>query len=324
MEIMFCYSNDDNHNDDHKYLNDNNDNNDNGSMRKKEITDKLTKQRSFTDLYNFPTLVSHTLYTGAHRLLNFIMPIEEDMLYKAAKEGNLQKLKEILEHDFGGEQITFKGRDDWTPLIVAVVFNHIDCVEELLLYGADINCRTSSGCTPLLYASMKGHTNLVEFLLKYNCDVDSKDNYGSSALIEAAKNGNTHTVSILLNHGCDINTIDNQGNNALHQACKNNHLKCVIELVKANINVNHSNNHGEMAIMLAALEGASDIVKHLVNKCDISNKDKGKWTALMHAGIIVIITVIIVIYIYYNNIILFIFNLKKTLTVINISSLRTN
>ena len=78
-------------------------------IRKEEIHNKLTKKRSYTDLATLPTVITNTIVMNFNRVINIFIIVDEDILYNAAKEGNLIELKNILESDVWGEQIEYKG-----------------------------------------------------------------------------------------------------------------------------------------------------------------------------------------------------------------------
>jgi ankyrin repeat protein len=68
--------------------------------------------------------------------------------------------------------------------------NGHEAVVELLLEGAEVKCRSSSGQTPLWWAAEKGQEAVVKLLLKKGADAESKSRpYGRTPLLRAALNG---------------------------------------------------------------------------------------------------------------------------------------
>lgn len=100
--------NNDNEKDIHENSNLDN-NNEEENVRKEEIHNKITKNRSFTDLSSLPIVISNSIFNGFHKVINIFVIVDEDILYKAAKEGNIIELKKILDSDIWGEQIEYRG-----------------------------------------------------------------------------------------------------------------------------------------------------------------------------------------------------------------------
>ena len=62
-----------------------------------------------------------------------------------------------------------------TPLSAAAAAGHLDAVNELLMYGADVNAADRMGITPFFTACAQGHTQVVESMQEYfegTCDVN--------------------------------------------------------------------------------------------------------------------------------------------------------
>lgn len=84
------------------------------------------------------------------------MATEEDMaLHKAAFEGDIVRLKELL--DAGGLDINAYDKHGNTPLILALHFKKNEIVKELLAHGADSGLKTKAGWSPIRYAVASAH-----------------------------------------------------------------------------------------------------------------------------------------------------------------------
>ncbi len=91
-------------------------------------------------------------------------------LSKAAKEGNIAKVKQALESD------------------------------------ADPNYQDSLGCSPVMLAADSGHDEIVELLLQNNATtIDLQDDFGWTALIYAVFKGKSESVKLLINSDADLN-----------------------------------------------------------------------------------------------------------------------
>ena len=101
--------------------------------------------------------------------------ILDHQLFKAAKAGNAQKVKDLLEK------------------------------------GADANAKNHEGTTALMVAAYKGSREIIAVLTERGADVNARDNEGSRALMAASLGGNLSGVEALLEKGADINAQDNSG-----------------------------------------------------------------------------------------------------------------
>ena len=85
----------------------------------------------------------------------------DDALMDAVYEGNLVKVKELVEN---GADVNAQGEYGDNPLGGAAHFGYLEIVEYLVKNGADVNLTNKKGHTVLMYASKNGHTDIVEFL----------------------------------------------------------------------------------------------------------------------------------------------------------------
>ncbi|KAG6879264.1 hypothetical protein C0992_004011 [Termitomyces sp. T32_za158] len=58
--------------------------------------------------------------------------------------------------------------------------------------------------SPLHYAAKNGHLELVELLLEYKADINLANSFGWSSLYHAVKNGHLNIVAVLLENKADI------------------------------------------------------------------------------------------------------------------------
>jgi hypothetical protein len=83
---------------------------------------------------------------------------------------------------------------------------------------------------PLGLAAMNGHVQVIEALIKYGADINAIDRKGRTALHYAAWRGHKNAISTLLDHGAMIFQGDFQNNTALHIAAMANHYDAVDHL----------------------------------------------------------------------------------------------
>lgn len=81
---------------------------------------------------------------------------------------------------------------------------HLDIVQQLELYGANVNARDKEGTTPLWIAANNGHYEVVKFLLNKSASHKIRNNSGVSPIEAAANRGHTGVVSYLESRGARI------------------------------------------------------------------------------------------------------------------------
>ena len=138
----------------------------------------------------------------------------ETLLILAAREGNLQKVRDLVTN---GALIDQSNDDEkHTPMHDAAANGHLDVIRYLVEAGADMEREDYFGSTPLIRAAQQGHTNVVEYLL----DMHAKESsYGETAMLQASSNGHLAVVQLLVERGSDPNETNNEGHVALHEAC---------------------------------------------------------------------------------------------------------
>ena len=206
------------------------------------------------------------------------------------------------------------------PLGVAALYNCIECVELLLLHGADVNVNDIFGRTPLSIASLKNHIDILKLLLEYNANIESEDHDGKTALMYAVAGGFEDCVSILLDNGAKIEATDlfnwtplfygieygapiqitelllKRGakvnifsilnNTPLQIACKRRNVEFVKKLFEygAKQTINTQDKYGTTALMFATANNNFEIVKFLLeNGADPLIKDSFGKTALKYS-----------------------------------------
>jgi ankyrin repeat protein len=159
-----------------------------------------------------------------------------DEIHQAALDGNLDKVKVLLEAN---------------PSLISSKISTNDT------YYARY------GYTPLLCAAEQGRTNVVVFLLTHQADVNAKSDGGNSALQMAAYHGRKDVVEVLLSHKAEVNTKDLYGYTPLHDAAGAGH-QVIVELLLVNkANVNAKSNNGETPLHLAILMKHNEVANLL-------------------------------------------------------------
>jgi len=118
-------------------------------------------------------------------------------LHYAAREGNLEAVRLLLEHKADPNAKDRRGR---TPLHYAVKASD-EVVAELVKAGADVNARDDRGRTPLHWAVAVGKNETA--LLYHGADPNVQDVYGNTPLHYAVMRRDDYSVRLLLEYFAD-------------------------------------------------------------------------------------------------------------------------
>lgn len=126
-------------------------------------------------------------------------------VFEAAESGDVDELSELTgrlaELDVS---IDTRGADSDTPLHLAALYGHAECVRLLLERGARADVADSDGALPLHDAAAGGYASICEMLLDAapGC-IDRGDSEGDTALHNAARGQHEAVVQLLLDRGAD-------------------------------------------------------------------------------------------------------------------------
>ena len=201
---------------------------------------------------------------------------EDEMLLEAVKNGDRRNMDRWMKR---GARVNTRDWDGRTPLMVAALEGHAQCVEQLIhSWDADVNLlrRTKRkryyyrdgralqrtipqreikhGETALKCATANGHYQCIDILLLAGADVNCTDEDGLTSLHIASRLGEVLCVQVLIQAGADVNIFDKYQKSPLMfmAADQINHsgLRCLELLLRAGSPVNMTNRCGENAVML--------------------------------------------------------------------------
>uniref|UniRef100_A0AAR2M1F0 SAM domain-containing protein n=1 Tax=Pygocentrus nattereri TaxID=42514 RepID=A0AAR2M1F0_PYGNA len=234
--------------------------------------------------------------------MNFGVPANSLLLFRACDEGDYESAKRILEpagNESGRQSRTrldsvsecnvdsVRGGPPLVPvdctdeegntaLHFASASGHEQLVRFLLRKGASVDSRNNYGWTPLMQAARFGHLNVAHILLENGAEISGRNRMGASVLTMAARGGHTHVAKLLLENGTFVDDFDHlsavegntNGNNSNHSDNGKNFLDITSLLVSAQ--------HGHEAMVRLLLEWGADV--------NFSQKTTG-WSALMLATV---------------------------------------
>jgi 26S proteasome non-ATPase regulatory subunit 10 len=156
--------------------------------------------------------------------IGFSIPIAAGEIHKAAKDGDFETVKKLLEKD--PKLLNSGNRLEQTPLLMASFSGHANIVLYLIEKGAKINQPDSFGATPLHMAVLGGQPEIVELLISKGADVNIKSRNGKIPLQMAFEKDAPDIVEIFIKQGMPINSNINQyGRTLLHEAAIMGKLK---------------------------------------------------------------------------------------------------
>jgi ankyrin repeat protein len=191
---------------------------------------------------------------------------QDTVLTFAARSGNLEIVKLILDHskDLGPDQQSKANRT--TPLFIASQGGHLEIAELLIAHGADPKIASTDGVTPLLVASQNGHLEIVKLLIAHGADPKIASTEGATPLYIASQNGHADIVKLLIDHGADPNTPRTiSGATPLLTAAQQGHANIVKLLIDHGADPNFARpNDKSTPLFTASRAGRLDIVKLLI------------------------------------------------------------
>ncbi len=216
-----------------------------------------------------------------------------------------------------GASPTGNGKYYDTVLEAAVCKGETEIADILLRAGAVLNARTKKKPSLLIRAidRIHGKLEMLDLLLAHGAKVNAKDTEGMTALMHAVTHDKPNMVQLLLKAGADITLKDKGGKTAIDYIPPHNQGVYIrifsaagvgekqfivnvfwsllnryteqgfLHLLKNCINVNMRDDNGRTPLMVAARNGYSAKVKHLIDYgADIDATDDDGMTALMHAS----------------------------------------
>jgi ankyrin repeat protein len=140
--------------------------------------------------------------------------LQESALETQVRAGNAAGVSLLLDHGADPNYIRV-----FSPLRVAIIWNHMDIACLLIKRGANVR-ETGSDDAPVLTeaACMGDGRPVVEILLAKGADINAIDNNGLTALMTAVINALPDNVRFLLDHRANASIKDKKGRSALDYA----------------------------------------------------------------------------------------------------------
>jgi ankyrin repeat protein len=205
-----------------------------------------------------------------------------------AKTGNLLSCDYLLRHPARISLNTQTSIEGYTALCYATLHNHINIVDMLLVYKADINVQTHDGYTALMLACNTKNELIAELLISSNAYINTYTHVGITALVCAITQQNYNLVYLLLSKHANPNPMKHRSSiTPLIAAVLNNDLTLLQTLVqKYGAIVNTIDYQGRTALMHACTYNSpSDIIKFLMSQgAELNIRDNDGKTSLALAN----------------------------------------
>lgn len=197
-------------------------------------------------------------------------------LQAASQNGHLDVIQILLKYK---ADVEIEDKDGDRAIHHAAFGDEPGVMQLLSQAGADLNARNKRRQTALHIAINKGQLQLVRKLLELHCHHSLQDSEGDTPLHDAISKEQDEMLSLLLDYGADITLTNNNGFNALHHAALKGNpsaMKILLtKLIKTNRLwiVEEKKDDGYTALHLAALNNHVEIADLLIN---MGNADMDK------------------------------------------------
>ena len=191
----------------------------------------------------------------------------KDGIVEAAMEGNLEKIKRLVEGGSGKSKpadIVNSFDAGFTALHLAACCGHIEVVDYLLGHGARINQPEAWGHrnTALHMACTEGHVGVVQLLLDRGADPSIRDSHGMTPLMVASADERVKVILCLLDHPMVKASLDSKdprrGRTALYMACLHCNPGAIRVLLAAGANPTIQDMKGVTPMAIAKKQGQRD------------------------------------------------------------------
>ncbi|XP_061598179.1 histone-lysine N-methyltransferase EHMT2 isoform X2 [Cololabis saira] len=208
-------------------------------------------------------------------------------LHAAAQRGLLEVCYMLVQ---AGAQVDAKDKELRTPLLEAIVNNHIEVARYLVQNGACVYHVEDDGYTGLHHAAKLGNLEIVNMLLETGqVDVNAQvrgrakiqsssfhDSGGWTPVIWAAEHKHVEVIKVLLSRGADVSITDKELNVCLHWAAYAGSVDIAEMVLNAGCSLACVNVHGDTPLHIAAREGYLDCVTLFLSRgadIDVMNRE---------------------------------------------------
>ena len=177
-------------------------------------------------------------------------------LHYAVQESKLECVQQLID---SGANVNVRGPvGGMTLLCFAAVCNFVDVIDLLVQAGVAVDVRDDRGLTALHYAALSAGPECIWKLIELGVPIDAQSNKGKTAFYLTVINEERERAQQLIGLGANIETRDNTSRTPLHWAAWNNCVVSTRFLVKAGADVRAIDSDGNTPL-LSVTENATKI-----------------------------------------------------------------
>uniref|UniRef100_A0AAZ3RFD2 SET domain-containing protein n=1 Tax=Oncorhynchus tshawytscha TaxID=74940 RepID=A0AAZ3RFD2_ONCTS len=195
-------------------------------------------------------------------------------LHVAAQRGLLEVCYMLVQ---AGAKLDVQDKSMRTPLLEAIVNNHVEVTRYLVQSGACVYHTEEDGYTGLHHAAKLGSLDIVTLLLETGqVDINAQDSGGWTSIIWAAEHKHINVIRALLNRGADVTLKDKEMNVCLHWASFAGCVEIAEMVLNAGCQLSSVNMHGDTPLHIASREGFLECVTLFLSRgadIDIMNRE---------------------------------------------------
>lgn len=207
-------------------------------------------------------------------------------LFSAASQGFNEELIQILEkHEVN---INVTNNQGMTPLMIACLNGHVDCIITLLRHDANVNMRNSNRETALMltiYCDFEYRLNVIKMLIICGASVNAVNNRHESAIMLACQRGLLDLVKLLHHYHASLLITDIYHNTLLHHACIKGDYALVVYLIELGVPLDKINKFNATPLSLALEHGHKDIIHKLLTNCALDKAYNKNGDTLLHLAV---------------------------------------
>eukprot|EP00656_Telonema_subtile_P003392 TRINITY_DN11550_c0_g1_i2.p1 TRINITY_DN11550_c0_g1~~TRINITY_DN11550_c0_g1_i2.p1 ORF type:complete len:408 (-),score=89.90 TRINITY_DN11550_c0_g1_i2:93-1316(-) len=207
-----------------------------------------------------------------------------ERIMKAIPLGEISNVEECWK-EYGDRILDMPDSGGFTPLYVAAQHGHVEVVQQLASYGAEVDLRNSIGYSALFVASQMGHSRVVDALLQLKANVSmSDDAIGGTPLYIAVQSGQSEVARTLLRGRANPNMVNNRGGSPLMNATHGGSVELITTLLDHRANVNLRDNGGCVPLIIAVQKRHTEVFDMLLDAgADVNLATRNGVTSLIWA-----------------------------------------
>ncbi|XP_048257612.1 ankyrin-2-like isoform X2 [Haliotis rufescens] len=203
--------------------------------------------------------------------LTLVSNYGDSLLHVACEGGN----KAIVQYLVSPSNINTRGRNGFTPIMIAAVKGHQSVFDLLVSKQADLTLVNNNGDSLLHVACQGGNKAIAQHLVSPS-NINARGQNGYTPIMIAALKGHQSVFDLLVSKQADLTLVNNNGDSLLHVACQGGN-KAIVQYLVSPTNIDTRGRNGFTPIMIAAVSGHQSVFDLLISR----NADLTHWIAVI-------------------------------------------